>query len=144
MACQCSGSKKKLRTFVYILNEKLENKCFFISTNKKCVCLMSSASMAVSRKCNIKWHCMIMHKDFQCMFSLFFFITNPPQERVINESAAVISSVFKENVNKVELDVINFHTDLSLKTRANNVDFWNMLMSAQYPILKQADCMICV
>jgi len=78
------------------------------------------------------------------MFSLFFFITNPPQERVINESAAVISSVFKENVNKVELDVINFHTDLSLKTRANNVDFWNMLMSAQYPILKQADCMICV
>jgi hypothetical protein len=73
-----------------------------------------------------------------------YFITNPPQERVINESAAVISSVFKENVNEVELDVINFHRDLSLKTRANNIDFWNLLMSAQYPILKQVDCMICV
>jgi len=54
MACQCSGSKKKLRTFVYIFNEKLENKYFFISTYNKCVCLMSSASVAVSRKCNIK------------------------------------------------------------------------------------------
>lgn len=70
------------------------------------------------------------------------FITNPPQERVINERAAIISAVFKENMNKVELDVINFHTDLSLKTRANNIDFWNLLMSAQYPILKQVDCMI--
>ena len=48
-------------------------------------------------------------------FFTICFITNPPQERVINESAAVISSLFKENVNKVELDVINFHTDLSLK-----------------------------
>jgi len=74
----------------------------------------------------------------------FSFITNPPQERVINESAAIISSVFKENVNKVELDVTNFHTDLSLKTRANNIDFWNLLLSAQYHILKQVDCMICV
>lgn len=70
------------------------------------------------------------------------FITNPPQERVINESAAINFAVFKENVNKVELDVINFHTDLSLKTRSNNIDFWNFLMSAQYPILKQVDCMI--
>ena len=74
----------------------------------------------------------------------FSFISNPPQERVRNESAAIISSVFKENVNKVELDVINFHTDLSLKTRANNIDFWNLLLSAQYLILKQVDCMICV
>jgi hypothetical protein len=70
------------------------------------------------------------------------FIANPPQESVIKESAAIIYAVFKENVNKVELDVINFHTDLSLKTRANNTDFWNLLMSAQYPILKQVDCMI--
>lgn len=59
------------------------------------------------------------------------FITNPPQEMVISESAATISSVFKEIVNRVELDVINLHTDLSLKTRENNIDFWNLLISAQ-------------
>jgi len=57
------------------------------------------------------------------------FITNPPQERLINESAAIISSVFQDNVNKVKLDVINLHTDLSLKTRTNDIDFWNLLMS---------------
>ena len=39
MACQCSGSKKKLRTFVYIFNEKLENKYFFIRTDNKCECV---------------------------------------------------------------------------------------------------------
>lgn len=74
MAFQCSGSKKKLRTFVYIFNEKLKNKYFFISTNNKCVFLISSASVAVSRKCNIRWHFMTMHKDFQCMFSLFLLL----------------------------------------------------------------------
>lgn len=70
VACHCIVSKKKLRTFMYIFNEKLENKYFFISTNNKCVCLMSSASVAISRMCNIKWHFMTMHKDFLCMFSL--------------------------------------------------------------------------
>jgi len=49
---------------------------------------------------------------------------------VINESAAIISSVFKEIVNKVEHDVINLHIDL-LKTRENNIDFWNLLVSTQ-------------
>ena len=91
---------------------------------------MSSASVAVSRKCNIKLDFMTMHKDSVHVFTLSF-ITNPPQERVINEIAAIVSSVYKENVNKVELDVINLHTDLSLKTRENNIDFWNLVMSAQ-------------
>jgi hypothetical protein len=71
-------------------------------------------------------------------------MTNPPQEMVINESAAIISSMIKEIVNKVELDVINLHTDLSLKTRENDIDFWNLLTSAQWLILEQVDCMICV
>jgi len=75
-------------------------------------------------------------KRLSVHFFTVSFITNPPQERVINESTAIISAVFKENMNKVELDVINFHTDLLLKTRANNIDFWNLLMSEQYSILK--------
>jgi hypothetical protein len=47
----------------------------------------------------------------------------------------LISSLFKENVNELELE-INLQTDLSLKTRVNDTDFWNLVPSAQCPILK--------
>ena len=44
-------------------------------------------------------------------------ITNPLQERDRSDSAAIISSMFKENLS--------------------NTNFWNLVPSAQYPILKQ-------
>jgi len=47
----------------------------------------------------------------------------------------LISSLFKENVNELELE-INLQTDLSLKTRVNDTDFWNLVPSAQCPILE--------
>jgi hypothetical protein len=58
------------------------------------------------------------------------FIANPFQERVVRESAELISSVFKENVRELELLIINFKTDLSLKTRVNDKYFWNSVSSA--------------
>jgi hypothetical protein len=53
------------------------------------------------------------------------FITNPFQERDISESAELTSSVFKENVSELELEIMNLQTDLSLKTRVNDTNFWN-------------------
>jgi hypothetical protein len=44
------------------------------------------------------------------------FITNLFQGRDVSESTELISSVFKENVSELELDIINVQTDLSLKT----------------------------
>lgn len=44
-------------------------------------------------------------------------ITNPLQERDISDSAAIISSMFKENLS--------------------DMNFWNLVPSAQYPILKR-------
>jgi hypothetical protein len=44
--------------------------------------------------------------------------------------------VLKENVSQAELKTTNLSTDL-LKTRVNNTDFMNVLLSEQYPILKQ-------
>jgi hypothetical protein len=54
MACKCSGNKNKLRTFVYNFNEKWENKYFFIDVNNKCMCLICSDIVAVSKKCNVE------------------------------------------------------------------------------------------
>jgi hypothetical protein len=65
-----------------------------------------------------------------------YFITNPFQERDISESAELISSVFKENVSKLEHEIINLQIDLSLKTRVNDTNFWNLVPSAQCPIQK--------
>jgi hypothetical protein len=45
--------------------------------------------------------------------------------------------VFKENVSKLELEIFNFQKDLSLKTGVNDTNFWNVVLSAQYPILKR-------
>jgi hypothetical protein len=39
-------------------------------------------------------------------------------------------------VSELELEIINLQIDLSLKTRLNNVDFWNLVPSAECPILK--------
>jgi hypothetical protein len=64
MASQCTGNKNKLRTFEYNFNKKWENKHFFTNVNKKCVCLICNASVAVSKKCNVEWHFMTMHKDY--------------------------------------------------------------------------------
>jgi hypothetical protein len=38
------------------------------------------------------------------------FITNPFQEKDINESDELIFSVFKENVSEIELEIINLQT----------------------------------
>jgi hypothetical protein len=62
-------------------------------------------------------------KDFERMKFTVSFITNQFQERDISESAELISSVFKENVSDLELEIINLQTDLSLKTRVNDTDF---------------------
>jgi hypothetical protein len=45
--------------------------------------------------------------------------------------------VFKENVSQAEFQITDFPSDLSLKTRVNNPEFMNILLSEQYPILKQ-------
>jgi hypothetical protein len=65
------------------------------------------------------------------------FIINLFQERDISERAELISSVFKENLSELELEIINLQTDLSLKTIMNDTNFWNLVPSAQYPILKR-------
>jgi len=80
-------------------------------------------------------------KDFEHMKFTVSFITNPFQDRDINESAEFISSVFKENVSELELEIINLQTDLSLKTRLNDTNFWNLMPSTQCPILKRVECM---
>jgi hypothetical protein len=74
-------------------------------------------------------------KDLQLMKFIVSFITNPFQERDISESAELIYSVFKENVS--ELEIFNLQTDLLLKTKVNDTNFWNLVPSAQCPILKQ-------
>ena len=45
--------------------------------------------------------------------------------------------VFKENVSQAELEITDLPTDLSLKTRMNDTDFMNVLLSKQYSVLKQ-------
>jgi hypothetical protein len=82
---------------------------------------------------------MTMHKDFQYMFTLSF-IKSTSREGYKCECCNYFFSV-KENVGKLELEVINLQTDLSLKTSVNNTDFWNLAMSAQWPLLKQVECM---
>jgi hypothetical protein len=57
-------NKNKLGTSVYNLNEKWENKCFFINVNNKCVCLICNVSVTVSKKCNAELHFVTMHKDY--------------------------------------------------------------------------------
>jgi hypothetical protein len=40
-------------------------------------------------------------------------------------------------VSELQLDIINLQTDLSLKTRVNDTNFWNLVPSAQCPIPKR-------
>jgi hypothetical protein len=79
----------------------------------------------------------IRFKDFEGMKFTVSFITNPFQERDISDSIELISSVFKENVSELEPEIIDLQTDLSLKTRVDVTDFWNLVPSAQCPILKR-------
>jgi hypothetical protein len=66
------------------------------------------------------------------------FITIPFQERDISDSAVRISSVFKENVSELKLEIINLQTYLSLKTRMNDRHKGlNLVPSAQCPVLKR-------
>ena len=52
-----------------------------------------------------------------------------------------MSSVFKENVIKVEPEGVDLQTDLSLKTRVNDV--WNVVPSEQYPTVSHSEmCVI--
>jgi len=46
-------------------------------------------------------------------------------------------TVFNENVRQAELKITDLPADSSLKTRVNDTDFMNVLLSEQYPILKQ-------
>jgi hypothetical protein len=72
-------------------------------------------------------------KDFERMKFTVSFITNPYQERDVSESAELTSSVFKGNMS--ELEIINLQRDLPLKTRINDTNFWNLVPSAQCPVL---------
>lgn len=49
-----------------------------------------------------------------------------------SESAELISSVFKENVSELELEIINLQTALSLQTTVNDTDFLNFVLSAVF------------
>jgi hypothetical protein len=68
-------------------------------------------------------------KDSERMNFTVSFITNPFQEGDISESAELISSVLKENVSELELEIINMQTDLSLKIKVNDTNFWNLVLS---------------
>jgi hypothetical protein len=65
------------------------------------------------------------------------FNINPVQGRDISESIELISSLFKQNASELEHEIINLKTDVSLKTRANDTNSWNLVPSAQYPVLKR-------
>jgi hypothetical protein len=56
--------------------------------------------------------CERRYKDFEHMKFTLSFITNPYQERDVSEIAELISSVFKENVRELELEIINLQTEL--------------------------------
>jgi hypothetical protein len=73
-----------------------------------------------------------MNKDLRlCDYEVHcFFQYYPFQERGVSECAELIYSVFEENVNELELEVINLQTDLPLKTRANDTDVWNLASCA--------------
>jgi hypothetical protein len=53
--------------------------------------------------------------------------------RVLN---VFISSVFKENVSELELHMINLQADVPLKARVNGMKYWNLVSSAQCPIMR--------
>jgi hypothetical protein len=64
MASQCSGNINKSKTFAYNFSAKWENKYFFINMINKCVCLICSVNVSVSKKCNAEGHFMTIHKDY--------------------------------------------------------------------------------
>jgi hypothetical protein len=61
--------------------------------------------------------------NFELMKFTVSFITNVFQERDISESAEFISSVFKEDVCELLLEIVNLQIDLSLKRRVNDANF---------------------
>jgi hypothetical protein len=56
------------------------------------------------------------------------FIVNPFQERDVVDSAELVSSMFKENVWEVELEIVC--KEMSKEIRINDTNFWNFVQSA--------------
>jgi hypothetical protein len=61
------------------------------------------------------------------------FTIKPFQRDWYNESDELVSSVSKDNVSELELEVINLERDLSMERRVNKAHFWNLLPSAACP-----------
>jgi hypothetical protein len=126
MASQCSGNKNKSSTFTYNLNEKWENKHFFITANKKYVCLICNANVAVSKKCNVERYFMTMHKDY---------ISKYPDNSEIRRNKVedlkcnlqLRQAIFSKPVNKVKAATIASYknTEISAKKKKKKKPFEN-------------------
>jgi hypothetical protein len=62
MAPQCNEIKI-YQEYLCHFNKLWENKYFSISANNICVCLISNAGVAVSKKCNGERHFVTMQED---------------------------------------------------------------------------------
>jgi len=100
IASQHIGNNNKSQTFMYTFNENWKNKYFFINVNNKCMCLMCNASVAVGKKCNVKWHSMTMHKDYISKYSNSEIHRNKVEDLKCN--LWLCQAIFSKPINKAK------------------------------------------
>uniref|UniRef100_A0A803JGL7 DUF4371 domain-containing protein n=1 Tax=Xenopus tropicalis TaxID=8364 RepID=A0A803JGL7_XENTR len=74
--------------------------------------------------------------DFQIIEPVVTFLSNPFMDTDVCYTAEQIANIFKVSVLEVENEIITLRTDVQLKSRSLQNDFWKLVEICKFPILK--------
>lgn len=79
----------------------------------------------------------IRFSDFRKIQPIALFISNPFVDTNISEISQQIANMLNKNSSDLEMEIIDFQSDLQLKTRISQTDFWILVDEKKYPLLKE-------
>lgn len=85
-----------------------------------------------------------LKNDFEIRFSDFLkieqiasFILNPFVNINISEISQEIANMINKKAPTIEMEIIDFQSDLQLKARISQTDFWTFVDEKKYPLIKE-------
>jgi len=136
------SAHKKQKRIIFFKNGKWT--FFFIILKDKCICLICRTTVSTTKKGNLERHFRTPHskferrfKDIQKLEPIITFMSFPFSEtNSIENISTQISNLFDMDSTKFESEIINIKSDIFLKARGSETNFWNLLSEKKYPCLR--------
>ncbi|XP_069582815.1 general transcription factor II-I repeat domain-containing protein 2-like [Ranitomeya imitator] len=74
--------------------------------------------------------------EFHCVEAIALFMSNPFMTTDISVISSEIATAFQMDTSQLENEIITLNTDLLLKSRSQEDNFWRLVERCKYPLLK--------